>query len=127
MRVAITVMAGTFASSGKTGHVDHSAGDALNVHHWFDRYFAVWLHDALFHVGGHVGVGVADVDLAAGDVVFSAVESGGFGEAGDRMLGRRVGSGIGRGAAAEIEPLLMIRPPCGRCLFIRRKASRVQR
>ena len=29
---------------------------------------------------------------------------------------------LGRGLSAEIEPLLMIRPPCGDCAFMRRKA-----
>src|SRR3954470_16587940 len=33
----------------------------------------------------------------------------------------------GLGACAAIDPLLMIRPPCGRCLRITRKASRVHR
>ena len=38
-----------------------------------------------------VGRGVADVDLAAGDVVFAAVERRRLGQAGDRVLGGRVG------------------------------------
>ena len=29
---------------------------------------------------------------------------------------------LGRGLSAEMEPLLMMRPPCGDCAFIRRKA-----
>lgn len=42
------------------------------------------------HLARHVGERIADVDLAAGDVVAPAIERGGPGEAGDRMLGRRV-------------------------------------
>ena len=60
-----------------------------------------------------VGRGVADVDLAAGDVVLAAVERGRLGQAGDGVLGRGVGAEFGRGACAEIEPLLMMRPPRG--------------
>src|SRR5260221_10676194 len=37
------------------------------------------------------------------------------------------GAEFGRGAWAEIEPLLMIRPPRGRWVFISRKASWVHR
>src|SRR5205814_8262853 len=37
------------------------------------------------------------------------------------------GAELGRGAWAEIDPLLMIRPPHGDCAFISRNASRVQR
>ena len=39
----------------------------------------------------HLGRGVADVDLAAGDVVLAAVERGRLGQAGDRVLGGGVG------------------------------------
>ena len=46
-----------------------------------------------------------------------------FGQAGDGVLGRRVGAELGRGAWAEIEPLLMMRPPRGSCAFIMRIAS----
>src|SRR5262245_48522129 len=37
------------------------------------------------------------------------------------------GDELGRVACAEIEPLLIMRPPCGLCAFINLKASRVQR
>ena len=53
-----------------------------------------WPADALGHPGGHLGRGVADVDLTAGDVVGAAVERGGLGQAGDRVLGRGVGRGV---------------------------------
>jgi len=46
----------------------------LHVHHRFRRLFSV----RLLHAGGHArrkfGQRVANVDLAAGDVVFPAVE-----------------------------------------------------
>src|SRR5580700_4081771 len=37
------------------------------------------------------------------------------------------GAEFGRGTCAEIDPLLMIRPPCGVCRFIKRNASWVQK
>ena len=56
---------------------------------------AVGLRHARGHPLGHLGGGVADVDLAAGDVVLAAVERGRAGEAGDRVLGRGVGGRVG--------------------------------
>ena len=55
---------------------------------------AVRLRHALRHPLGHLGERVADVDLAAGDVVLAAVERGRLGEAGDRVLGGGVGRGV---------------------------------
>src|SRR5207302_6522276 len=52
---------------------------------------AVGLHDTLAHGAGHLGAGIADVDLAAGDVVGPAVQGGRAGEPGDRVLGGGVG------------------------------------
>src|SRR5207244_5082196 len=53
------------------------------------------------------GVGVADVDLAAGDVVLAAVERGCLREAGDRVLCSgvrgRVGAGGVGGDAAVVD------------------------
>ena len=45
----------------------------------------------MHHALGERGGGIADVDLAAGDVVAAAIERRRFGEAGHRMLGRGVG------------------------------------
>ena len=49
-----------------------------------------------------LGEGVANVDLAAGDIVLPPIKCQGFGQAGQSMFGRGVG-----------EPLLIIRPPWG--------------
>ena len=63
------------------------------------------------HAVGHGGGGVADIDLAAGDIEGAAVEGDGFGESGDGVFGGGVGGRKGRGTWAEMEPLLMMRPP----------------
>ena len=67
--------------------------------------------------------GVADVDLAAGDVVLAAVERGRLGEAGDRVFGRGVGRGVGArrvgGDRAVVDDAAAARV----CSFIIRKAS----
>src|SRR5205807_504020 len=67
----------------------------LHVHCRLDHGRAVGLRNALGHPLGHRGGGVADIDLAARDVVLSAVERRRLGEAGDRVLGRGVRSRIG--------------------------------
>ena len=58
---------------------------------------AVGLQGSDGDAGAHLGGGVADVDLAAGDVVGAAVERDALGEAGDGVLGGGVGRGVGRG------------------------------
>src|SRR3712207_8230027 len=50
-------------------HVDDRAGHVLGRHPRLRSDAAVGLADALRHRLGHVGRGVADVDLAAGDAV----------------------------------------------------------
>jgi hypothetical protein len=71
----------------ETGHHEDGIGHALDIHPWFDGKPAVGLGDALGHPRGHFGRGVADVDLAAGDVIPPAIEGSGFGQPGDRVLG----------------------------------------
>ena len=57
--------------------------------------FIVGLQNARFHDGRHFGRGVADIDLAAGNVKFSAVERERFCQSGYGMFGRSIGGGIG--------------------------------
>src|SRR6185312_10522497 len=54
----------------QAGHVDDGGGHVGDVHHRLGRELAVRLRHALAHghPGREVGLGVADVDLAAGDV-----------------------------------------------------------
>ena len=61
----------------------------------FDHLAAVGLQHAfaLHHAVGQRGRGIADVDLAAADVVAAAVERGLFGEPGDGVFGRGIGGG----------------------------------
>ena len=68
-----------------------AAPTSLGVDARFDGDAAVGLRRALLHRLGHFGLGVADVDLAAGDVEGAAVERDRFGQARDRVLGRGVG------------------------------------
>ena len=76
----------------QAGHVDHGVGDAADVHHRFGGDRAVGLRHADGHRRGHLGQRVADVDLAAGDVEGPAVERQRLGQAGDGVLGRRIGN-----------------------------------
>src|SRR5712691_10524965 len=79
-------------------------------------------------IGAEVSVrALTTINLAAGDVVLAAVEGRGLREAGDRVLGGRIGRRAGRGACAASDPLLMMRPPRGSWLFMMRNASCVQR
>ena len=52
------------------GLVEHGAGGVVHVHQRLDRDGAVGLGHAFGHPGRPAGVGVSDVDLAAGDAVF---------------------------------------------------------
>ena len=63
----------------------------LDVHERLDRHRAVRLQHPLRHPGRELRHRVADIDLAAGDVVLPAVERGRLGEPGDRVLGGGVG------------------------------------
>ena len=56
------------------------------------RTLAVRLQLTRARDAGHIGQGIADVDLAAGDVVLAAVQRRGLGQAADGVLG----GGIGR-------------------------------
>ena len=89
-------MNSTLASSGKSGHVGDRVADRLRVHARFVFHRAVGLHHAGAgdHAIRHRRRSVADVDLADRDIVLAAVEVGGLGETGDRMLGRGIGRGV---------------------------------
>ena len=76
--------------------------------------------------GGQVGQRIANINLAASDVVRPAIQRQAFGQAQHRVFARGIAV-KGRGVCAEIEPLLMIRPPCGFCFLIRPKAPRAHR
>ena len=55
----------------------------------------IGLRSAALHPARHVGRGVADIDLAAGNVVLSSVERGRLGEAGHRVFGRGIRCRVG--------------------------------
>lgn len=75
-------------------HEDNRAGDVCHIHRRLLDDRAVGLRHAALHPLGHLGQGVADVDLAAGDVIFAAVERGRFSQPGDRVLARGVGDRV---------------------------------
>ena len=83
-----------FASSGRLAMWRTACATRLDVDGWFGCDLAAGLEHAFLHPGGHLGAGVADVDLPASDVVLSSVQSRGFGEPGDRVLRCRVRCGI---------------------------------
>lgn len=75
----------------QAGHVDDGVGDALDIHHRLGGDRTVGLRHADRHWLRHLGQRIADVDLAASDVVGPAVERQRLGHPGDGVLGRRVG------------------------------------
>ncbi len=75
----------------KAGHVDHGASNIVDIHRRLDFDRAVGLRHTLFHARRHIGRGIANVDLAAGDVVFAPIEGRRFGQPGDGVFGGRIG------------------------------------
>ncbi len=75
----------------QVGHEYHRVADVGGVHARLRRERAVRLPYTLRHALGHRADGVADVDLAAHDVVGAAVERDGLGEPCHAVLGRGVG------------------------------------
>jgi Sulfate permease family len=76
---------------GQAGHVADGPGHVGHVHARLGPDAAVGLEGAGGHALGHLGGGVADVDLPAGDVVGPPVQRGRPGQAGDGVLGGGVG------------------------------------
>ena len=111
--VAMIVMNWTFASSGSPA-MKATASAACwgsNVGSGHDR--PVRLRRARRDPLGHLGVRVADVDLAAGDVVGAAVERDRLGQAGDGVLGHRVADGAGPGRVGGDRPVVDDPPALG--------------
>ena len=102
----MTSMNCTLDSSGKRRHIRHGPRNVLGIHGGLDRSRAVCLQHALAHVGRHFGGRVADINLAAGNVVLPAVERCRFREAGNGVLGCRVGGGIGPRAVRSGRPVV---------------------
>ena len=80
-------------NKGAGGMYANGVDDIGDVHHRLWHHAPVGLFEAMAGVCGHVGQGVANIDLAATDVESSAIEADRAGEAGHRVLGGRVGSG----------------------------------
>ena len=74
------------------------------------------------HRLGHLGLGVADVDLPAGDVVRSAVERRRSRQPGDGVLRRRVGRRP-RARHAGRDRAVVDDPPALRCLALHQPES----
>ena len=73
----------------------------LDIHDWLGNAFAIGLGYSFRHGLGHGGRGITDVDLAAGDIIVTAIERDRFGQTGYRVLGRGIGC---RETAAEHAP-----------------------
>src|SRR5215470_7575181 len=56
----------------KVGHIEDGLAYVFQVETRFGHHRAVRLNDSGSHTFGHLGSGVTDVDLAAGDIVFTA-------------------------------------------------------
>ena len=78
----------TLAVSGQIGHGQHRVGDVGHIHH--RRRFAACRAGGLGDAAQEVGLGVADVDLAAGDVEWPTIERDLAREPCDGVLGGRV-------------------------------------
>ncbi len=79
----------------QAGHVDDRIGDVIGIHPRLARNGSIGLGNAGDHSRRHVGCGVADVDLATGDIERPAIERDGAGQAGNAVLGGRIGGGAG--------------------------------
>lgn len=82
-----------------------------DIHGGLSAHRPIWLGNTFCHWNGHFGQGIANVDLATHDVIGTPIQRQGFGQASDGVFGAGIGGRAGRGACAEIDPLLMIRPP----------------
>ena len=80
--------------SRKLDHVQDSIRDRLDRHRGLGDDRSVRLERTHLELPGHVGGGVADVDLAAGDPVAPAFERERLGQPRDAVLGRRVGDRV---------------------------------
>src|SRR3712207_2016864 len=120
-------MFATCASRGDPAMWTTARARVLDSQPGFGAHATVGLTDPCVHPIDHRGRCVAHVDLAVGDAVGVAVERGQLGQVGEGVLRCGAGGRQGSRDPAETEPLLVIRPPCGRCERMTRKASRVFR
>jgi len=110
--VAVIVMNWTFASSGSPAMNATASARALRVERRLGHDRPVRLRRPRRDPLGHLGVRVPDVDLTAGDVVRPAVEGDRLGQTGNRVPWSPCSPrNLGGARCAEIDPLLMIRPP----------------
>lgn len=79
----------------ESGEMEQGVSDVLGVETRFGGGGAVCLEHTIIHVGGHVGGGVANINLTASDMRGAVIERDGFGETGDGVFSRVVGRGVG--------------------------------
>ena len=75
----------------QTGHVGDRASDVVHMHRRFRTGRSVRLQHAGGDAASHRGVGIADIDLAAGYVIGPPIQGRGTGQTGDGMFGRSIG------------------------------------
>ena len=100
----------------------HGACDVLNIHYRLDSNRPVGLEGTRRHTFGHVGLGIANVDLTTGDIILATIERGRSSETRDRVFGGCVRCrvrprNIGRDGtvvdyAAASRPLVLHNPEC---------------
>ena len=124
--VAITVMNCTSASSGRFAIYTIASATCWTSMRG-STFGAIGLQHAFVHACGHLGGGVADIDLAAGDIEVRPSREIGFRQSGDGVLGGGVGRVIRPrrvgGDRAVIDDAAAARV----CAFIMRMASWAQR
>ena len=71
----------------QAGHINHRPCNVSHIDNRLNRNGSIGLRNAVFHDAAHGGVGVADIDLSDSDIIFTAVQRRGLGQAGDAMFG----------------------------------------
>ena len=77
----------------QVGHIENRFGDVADIHARFHFHRTVSLGHALRHARGHLRGGVADIDLAAGDIEGASVERDALRETCDGVFGGGVWGG----------------------------------
>ncbi len=109
-------------------HIDNSIANVMRRYGWLTGDLAICLHHAARHFRSHLSRGIANIDLPTSNIERSAIQRRRFGRCRSRhVLSPYRALYWARGVWAEIEPLLIMRPPRGDCAFISFIACWVQR
>ena len=109
------------------GHIDDGAGHILDVHQGFGPDRAVRLHDTGTHDFGHFAGGIANIDLAACNIVSTPIERSRLRQACDRVLGGGVAGRLRARRVSRDGAVVDDAASRGFCSFMMRKAPCVHR